>query len=180
MPSSLAIRATASAADASFIGSAICSRRIPLRARQRSDIRMTARGERSQDMNRMPVVISDSGVVGTTARIRRMRSHGSSRCQRTPTERWVEDVKSRAVKPARSRAGPTASTMPVVRPVAPQRLWLPSRVLVSTRRTRGRARWVVLGVGSGSTVVMPRVPPGSARGARRRRAAATRSPATTS
>src|SRR5437879_8272348 len=46
-------------------------------------------------------------------------------------------VKSTARKPACSMAGAAATTSGVVRPVAPQRLWLPSRTVVSTSRTTG-------------------------------------------
>ncbi len=97
-------------------------------------MRMTGSLALSQDMKRMPVVIAESGVFGVTLRIREIRSHGFSWYHFTPTERLVELVKSIASKPTRSRWGPTASTMPVVSPVAPHKLWLPSRKLVSTRR----------------------------------------------
>src|SRR5262245_7127431 len=40
---------------------------------------------------------------------------------------WVLEVKSRARKPARSMTGAICSIWPVVSPVAPHRLWLPSR-----------------------------------------------------
>src|SRR3954452_15646818 len=49
---------------------------------------------------------------------------------------WVLEVKSRARKPTRSMAGAMSSTSGVVRPVALQRLWLPSLVVVSTISTR--------------------------------------------
>src|SRR5438034_8355422 len=50
---------------------------------------------------------------------------------------WVLLVKSTARKPARSMAGAIATTSGVVRPVAPQRLWLPSRTVVSTSQMTG-------------------------------------------
>src|SRR5215813_11119297 len=40
---------------------------------------------------------------------------------------WVLEVKSRARKPARSMTGAICNIWPVVSPVAPHRLWLPSR-----------------------------------------------------
>src|SRR5215831_3918681 len=40
---------------------------------------------------------------------------------------WVLEVKSRARKPARSMTGAICTIWPVVSPVAPHRLWLPSR-----------------------------------------------------
>ena len=83
----------------------------------------------------MPVVIRLSGVSGIAALTSRIRSHGSSRWKRTDTAMCVLEVKSSARKPTRSIVGAIASTSGVVRPVAPQRLWLPSRVVVSTIST---------------------------------------------
>ena len=50
----------------------------------------------------------------------------------------VLDVKSSAWKPTRSIVGAIARMSRAVRPVAPQRLWLPSRVVVSTMSTTRR------------------------------------------
>ena len=76
-----------------------------------------------------------SFVVGIAARTRRSRSQGSSRWKRTATAMWVLEVKSTARKPTRSIVGAIARMSAVVRPVALQRLWLPSRVVVSTMST---------------------------------------------
>ena len=86
----------------------------------------------TQAMKRMPVVMKSSGVFGIAALTSRSRSHGSSWWKRTDTAMWVLEVKSSAWKPTRSIVGAIASTSGVVRPVALQRLWLPSRVVVST------------------------------------------------
>ena len=83
----------------------------------------------------MPVVMKLSGVFGIAALTRRMRSHGSSRWKRTETAMWVLEVKSSAWKPTRSMVGAMPRTSGVVRPVALQRLWLPSRVVVSISTT---------------------------------------------
>src|SRR6185295_1378309 len=50
------------------------------------------------------------------------------------TPMCVEVVKSMAEKPTRSITGAMVSVMAVSMPVAPQRLWLPSRSEVSTMR----------------------------------------------
>ena len=84
----------------------------------------------------MPVVIRLSGVFGIASLTSRSRSHGSSRWKRTDTAMCVLEVKSSARNPTRSIVGAIASTSGVVSPVAPQRLWLPSRVVVSTISTR--------------------------------------------
>ena len=97
-------------------------------------------------MKRIPVVIRLSGVSGIAALTSRIRSQGSSRWKRTETAMCVLEVKSSARKPTRSIVGAIARTSGVVSPVAPQRLWLPSRVVVSTISTR-------------SAAVMPRSPP---------------------
>ena len=76
------------------MGSAICSRRSPWLAIRRNAMRMTGSAAFSQDMKRIPVVIAESGVFGMTSRIREIRSHGFSLCHFTPTERFVELVKS--------------------------------------------------------------------------------------
>ena len=75
----------------------------------------------------MPVVMNFSGVFGIAALTSRIRSHGSSRWKRTDTAMCVLAVKSSARKPTRSIIGAIASTSGVVSPVAPHRLWLPSR-----------------------------------------------------
>jgi hypothetical protein len=49
---------------------------------------------------------------------------------------WVLEVKSAAWQPTRSSAGAIASPSGVVKPVALHRLWLPSRVVVSTNSMR--------------------------------------------
>src|SRR5215470_1936847 len=81
----------------------------------------------SQEMKRKPVPMNCSGVRGSAACTRRIRSQGFSRWVRTATPMWVLEVKSRARKPARSMTGAICSIWPVVSPVAPHRLWLPSR-----------------------------------------------------
>src|SRR5215831_18372571 len=81
----------------------------------------------SQEMNRKPVPMNCSGVRGSAACTRRIRSQGFSRWVRTATPMWVLEVKSSARKPARSMTGAICSIWPVVSPVAPHRLWLPSR-----------------------------------------------------
>ena len=80
----------------------------------------------------MPVVIIDSGVSGIAAATIRSRAHGSSWWKRTLTAMWVRGrevarVEADAVHHRRDR-----QHVGVVRPVAPHRLWLPSRVVVST------------------------------------------------
>ena len=114
-------------------GSAICTRRSPLRTAQRNTSRCTSSPAGRQEMKRLPVVIIDSGVFGIAAAIIRSRAHGSSRWKRTLTAMWVDDVKSHAWKPTRSITGAIASTSGVVSPVAPHSDWLPSRTVVSTR-----------------------------------------------
>src|SRR6185369_17436935 len=52
----------------------------------------------------------------------------------------VEVVKSMAEKPTRSITGAMVSVMAVSMPVAPQRLWLPSRSEVSTIRISATGR----------------------------------------
>ena len=71
-------------------------------------------------------------MFGIAARTRRSRSHGSSWWKRTATAMCVLELKSIAWKPTRSIVGAIATMSVVVRPVALQRLWLPSRVVVST------------------------------------------------
>ena len=88
----------------------------------------------------MPVVMRFSGVSGIAALTSRIRSHGSSRWKRTDTAMCVLEVKSSARKPTRSIAGAIASTSGVVSPVALHRLWLPSRVVVSTISTSSLTR----------------------------------------
>ena len=83
----------------------------------------------------MPVVMRFSGVFGIAALTSRSRSQGSSRWKRTETAMCVLEVKSSARKPTRSIVGAIARTSGVVSPVALQRLWLPSRVVVSTIST---------------------------------------------
>src|SRR6188768_3998824 len=48
---------------------------------------------------------------------------------------WVDEVKSMARKPARSSLPAISRIWAVLRPVAPHRLWLPSRIETSTSRT---------------------------------------------
>ena len=80
----------------------------------------------------MPVVMKLSGVFGIAALTSRIRSQGSSRWKRTETAMCVLELKSAAWKPTRSIVGAIERTSGVVRPVALHRLWLPSRVVVST------------------------------------------------
>ena len=67
----------------------------------------------------------------------RSRSHGSSPWKRTATAMCVLEEKSTAWKPTRSIVGAIETMSDVVRPVALQRLWLPSRVVVSTMSING-------------------------------------------
>ena len=83
-------------------------------------------------MNRKPVPISCSGVSGIAARVSRIRSHGSSRCVRTATPMAVLDMKSSARNPTRLSTGAICRMWSVRSPVAPHRLWLPSRSETST------------------------------------------------
>ena len=131
-PSAFASRAICARSGAAFIGSAICTRRRPLRTMQRNTSAMTSSAHGRQEMKRLPVPIIESGVLGMAALVRRSRSHGSSRWKRTDTAMWVLEVKSHARKPTRSIVGAIARTSGVVRPVAPHSDWLPSRVVVST------------------------------------------------
>src|SRR5215813_918427 len=87
----------------------------------------------SQEMNRNPVPMNCSGVSGIAAWTSLIRSQGFSRWVRTAIPMWVLEVKSRARKPARSMTGAICSIWPVVSPVAPHRLWLPSRNETSSR-----------------------------------------------
>ena len=73
-----------------------------------------------------------SGVFGAAAWVSRISSHGSSWWVRTATPMWVLEVKSIARKPTRSMTGAICRMCAVVRPVAPHRLWLPSRSETST------------------------------------------------
>ncbi len=124
----------------SFDGSAIWKRRMPLRTMHRNESRITSSPAGTHEMNRIPVVMRFSGVFGIAALTSRIRSHGSSRWKRTDTATCVLAVKSSARKPTRSIVGAIASTSGVVSPVAPHRLWLPSRVVVSTISTRSLIR----------------------------------------
>jgi hypothetical protein len=118
---------------------------MPLFTASRNDSPITSSPAGTHEMKRIPVVIRLSGVWGIAALTERSRSHGSSLWKRTDTAMWVLEVKSSAWNPTRSIVGAIARTSGVVRPVALQRLWLPSRVVVSTMSTtslmlgRGRA-----------------------------------------
>ena len=105
---------------------------------------MTSTGARCQAMKRMPGVMKPSGVSGISARTMRMRSHGSSACVRTAIAMCVLLVKSIAWKPTRSITGAISAIIAVVSASALQRLWWPSRTVVSTspimRAGCGRAR----------------------------------------
>ncbi len=78
IPSSRAIAAIRRIRAGSLEGSAIFSRRRPLRATSRKASRMTSSPAGTHEMNRIPGVIMPSGVSGMAALTRRMRSHGSS------------------------------------------------------------------------------------------------------
>ncbi len=126
------MRETRRSVSTSFIDSATQTRRIPLRMTQRSASRMTSMGARSQAMKRMPGVMKPSGVSGIRSRTARMRSHGSSACARTAISMCVLLVKSIAWKPTRSVTGAISAIIAVVSASALQRLWCPSRTVVST------------------------------------------------
>ena len=83
----------------------------------------------------MPVVMKLSGVSGIAALTRRNRSHGSSRWKRTETAMCVLDEKSQRVEADAVHGRRDREQSGVVSPVALQRLWLPSRVVVSTMST---------------------------------------------
>src|SRR5687767_1969415 len=134
-PAALTSRALATFAAASFMGSARQKRRMPLRASAAYASDMNSGLAVSQEMNRKPVPMNCSGVLGVAAAIRRMRSHGSSRLKRTATPMCVEVVKSMALKPTRSMTGAILSVRAVSMPTAPHRHWLPSRSEVSTSCT---------------------------------------------
>ena len=116
-------------------GSAIWKRRMPLRTTQRKASRIISSSHGCQAMKRMPVVMKLRSVVGIAWLTSRIRSQGSSLWKRTDTAICVLEVKSSAWKPTRSIVGAIDSTSGVVRPVALHRLWLPSRVVVSTIST---------------------------------------------
>src|SRR4051812_46353153 len=130
------MRASLIRESGSFDGSAIWNRRIPFRATQPKTRLITSSPAGTHEMKRIPVVMKLSGVSGIASLTRRIRSQGSSWWKRTETAMWVLDVKSRARKPTRSMVGAMSSTSGVVSPVALQRLWLPSLVVVSTISTR--------------------------------------------
>src|SRR5262245_43353970 len=78
--------------------------------------------------------INRIGVSGQSAQTRLMRSHGSSRNSRTAFLMWEPDNSSIASKPASFRFLAIGSIMPVdIR--SAHRLWWPSRMVVSTKRT---------------------------------------------
>ena len=76
--------------------------------------------------------ISWSGVSGIAARVSRIRCQGSSRCVRTATPMAVLDMKSSARNPIRLSTGAICRMCSVRSPVAPHRLWFPSRSETST------------------------------------------------
>ena len=78
-PASLTMRAQLMFASASFIGSARQNRRMPFRARTRNASAMNSGLAVSQEMNRKPVDMNCSGVLGVAAAISRIRSQGFSR-----------------------------------------------------------------------------------------------------
>ena len=96
MPSRRAIAARRIRRSGSLDGSAICIRRMPLRATSRKASAITSWSAGTQEMKRMPVVMMLSGVFGIAALTSRMRSHGSSRWKRTDTAMCVLEVKSSA------------------------------------------------------------------------------------
>ena len=69
---------------------------MPFRTTRRTDSAITSSLAGTHEMNRIPVVIMLSGVLGIAALTRRMRSKGSSRLKRTETPRCVLAVKSSA------------------------------------------------------------------------------------
>ena len=144
-PSSRAIAATRRRRSGSLEGSATWKRRIPLRTTHRNASRITSSPAGTQVMKRIPEVMKLSGVCGIAALISRSRSHGSSRWKRTATAMCVLEVKSTAWKPTRSSIGAIARMSSSGRRVALQRLWLPSRVVVSTMSTSPRVRSTLIG-----------------------------------
>ena len=84
-------------------------------------------------MNRSPVPMNCRCVSGTAARVSRIRCHGSSRCVRTATPMAVLDMKSSARNPTRFSTGAICRMCSVRSPVAPHRLWLPSRSETSVK-----------------------------------------------
>ena len=109
---------------------------MPLRTTQRKASRITSSSAGVHVMKRMPVVMKLSGVFGIAALTSRVRSHGSSWWKRTATPMCVLDVKSAAWKPNAVERRRDRRMSAVLRPVALQRLWFPSRVVVSTMLDR--------------------------------------------
>ena len=155
-------------------GSANWKRRMPLRTTSRNESRITSSPAGTQEMKRIPVVMKLSGVSGIAALISRIRSHGSSRWKRTDTAMCVLEVKSSAWKPTRSIVGAMARMSGVVSPVALQRLWLPSRVVVSTMSTSS------LTARPGTASRRTRPPARSRRGSRRSCPTRPRAPSSSS
>ncbi len=91
-PAILIIRAVASTASMSCVGSSTTNREIPAATSRSYTSRMTSGWARSQEMNRKPVPMNCSGVSGMAARVSRIRCHGSCRCVRTATPMAVLDM----------------------------------------------------------------------------------------
>ena len=68
-PSAFASRAIWARSGAAFMGSAIWTRRRPLRTMQRNTSAMTSSAHGRQEMKRLPVPIIDSGVAGTVVQV---------------------------------------------------------------------------------------------------------------
>jgi hypothetical protein len=120
--SSFAMRAMRRSVSTSFIDSATQTRRIPAPMTQRSASRMTSTGARCHAMKRIPGVMKPRRVSGMRSRTTRMRSQGSSACERTVIAMCVLLVKSMAWKPTRSITGAMPAIIAVVSASALQRL----------------------------------------------------------
>src|SRR5258708_3568850 len=124
----------------SFHGSEMRACRMPFAAIRSMNSSYMQGGSKPNVLTRP--AIRRSGVFGARSATRLMRSHGSSRSSRTAFLMCEPERSSIARKPASSRFLAIGSIMPVdIR--SAQRLWWPSRIVVSTKWT--------------SSMTMPRV-----------------------
>ena len=106
---------------------------MPLAA-NRSAASSTTSSAKNSNVNRLcPRVWMISGVLVTHVLRMRMRSHGSSRRNRTQTSNTAPPTRSMASNPASSSFGAISFIIAVVIRVA-HRHWWPSRIVTSIRR----------------------------------------------
>ena len=117
--------------SSSFHSSEMRAWRMPLAAMRSMKSSYTDTGVISNALT-LPA-ISRNGVRVMRSATIRTRSQGSSLSSRTHFLRWEADISSMASNPASSMVRATGSIMPVVMRSA-QRLWCPSRSVVSTNR----------------------------------------------